>query len=585
MSTVERSLSSSSEHVDPILQIIIMEFTPLVDESIIRDLYLENGCDFDKTINELYFILSSNDPSISDIESNADSLNNISNVATFSDSDNYQDFSLHSPINRDDENNVLLLYHMFKDIKSGDEDLIEKDFIQFLYEENDKDLFQTMEVLRRALCSQYDDISIPETSVNNNQKQPSSLFAAIERNKPLSEMARELPVYFIVEDEQEKKKKQKQKQKQKTSEKKKKVEMETKDKQQKMKQLCEIFPNIDRSMIESQLIASNFSVEEATLYILNQTTKSSGNNQKKKPSNNGRGVVRNDLLVGGSRWSTNSGSISPTSTPKSNLSLQMKKQKLSDLIKGKGVSLEFATEIFAQCNENLTNTIETLAEMYPNQFKNQSSSEDLLIKPTSQEVIYGTTIGPQSAVLPSNIVNVNENNSRNQSRIALDELMQKRKHFQLPDLVDTESSYLQASNQYTKLRDKFMELAVRAQQNGNYGLATNYMSKARQYSIIVENCHDRANEISVREQTGGKMITRPRNLDLHGLVLQDALETLEEFLNKMRNSCEKVNIITGSGKHSKNNQPVLLPAVNQYLLENGYDFKQLGKGVFQVKFR
>ena len=55
MSTVERSLSSSSEHVDPILQIIIMEFTPLVDESIIRDLYLENGCDFDKTINEVCF--------------------------------------------------------------------------------------------------------------------------------------------------------------------------------------------------------------------------------------------------------------------------------------------------------------------------------------------------------------------------------------------------------------------------------------------------------------------------------------------------------------------------------------------------
>jgi len=44
---------SSSEHVDPILQTIIMEFSPLVDEEVIRLFYQDNGCDFDKTINQV----------------------------------------------------------------------------------------------------------------------------------------------------------------------------------------------------------------------------------------------------------------------------------------------------------------------------------------------------------------------------------------------------------------------------------------------------------------------------------------------------------------------------------------------------
>lgn len=44
---------SGGEILDPILQTIIMEFSPLVDEEVIKTLYQENGCDFDQTINQV----------------------------------------------------------------------------------------------------------------------------------------------------------------------------------------------------------------------------------------------------------------------------------------------------------------------------------------------------------------------------------------------------------------------------------------------------------------------------------------------------------------------------------------------------
>lgn len=492
---------------------------------------------------------------------------------------------------------------MFKDVKneSGEYCIVDRDFIQFLYEENDKDLFSCMSVLRKALLDDDDNAESfeEEKSIEKQKKQPPSLFAVLEdpKHKTLTEMAQELPVYFKQNDPEEKKKKKQKRNQQKNIEKKKKMQLENRERQQKLNMLTEMFPNIEQSLIESMLIACDNNVEEATMAILSQTNKPSSSNHQGSKKKTSRGVVRNDLLVGGSRWNSSSTNIPNTSGNTSHsqgskksapvtLSLEMKRQKLGEIIKGKSISLDHAMEIFEQCDQNLTATVEYLSQLYPAQFKSNellNSPSNLLIKPKEEEIIYGTTIGPQSAVIPSNIVDIKKPAVKQPlSHVALDELMQKRKHYQLPELVDTESSYLQASNQYSKLRDKFMDLAVSAQQKGNHGLATQFMSKARQYSLIVEDCREKANEIRLREQTGGSLIRKPRTIDLHGLVLSDAIDTLDEYLSK-HEPHRKINIVTGTGKHSANNKPVLLPAVEQYLTENGYSFKQIAPGVFQVR--
>ena len=524
---------------------------------------------------------------------------NLSTVATIYSGDG-SELPLHSPININDNENINLLFNLFKDVRhDDDEQLIDRDFIQFLYEENDKDLFSTMDVLRKSLlesseetAEQLSNVSFP--TPEDKQSKTTSLFAALDdpKNKSVAEMARELPnVYFLNNDNDERKINQKKKNKQKSIEKKKKETTMNRERQTKMNQLCEMFPNIDPSIIEAQLIAFDYNVDEAIFAILNQTNKPSNNQQKNKPKNK-KGTVRNDLLVGCSRWNTPVSALSggigsqAKKSAGNTLSMEMKKEKLKSVLKGKSISMELALDIFDECDQNLSKTLEQLKALYPALFTEDIGDSNLLIRPKQEPIVYGTTIGPKQGVISSNIVDIQKPAVQaTSSRLALDELMERRRHFHLPDLVETQSSYTQASHQYTKLRDKFMDLAVRAQQQGKVGLATSFMSKARQYSLIVEDCHVKANEMRLREQSGGEVISKPKTLDLHGLILDDALYTLEVYLEKCKESgtTRRVNIITGAGKHSKNNQPVLLPAVERYLNTNGFSFKQIVPGIFQVR--
>ncbi|KAL9650434.1 hypothetical protein ABK040_004658 [Willaertia magna] len=595
-----------------------MEFSPPIDEQVIKLIYQESGCDFNETINQLYLLLSDNEDTLSihssqtfvELNQQLDE-NNHSELATIT-SDHHNPYtesfqSLHSPVNKED--------NFF---------LFDKEFIQFIYEENDKNLFDTMEVLRSALLGKEDDDLInnnssleyrhtlsPTTNTSIKKDKTKELFAALNtldeeeenllknintsefdyKTSAMMEFAKhsDIPVYFQTSNKKINKKKNKKKELQKQKEELQKI----KEQENKLQLLCEMFPDMDPSLCEAQLIAFDYNLEEASNAILFQTTSTSLNKKK-----SGKGRVRNDLLTGGSRWNAPKVITSPLQSTNNKIERrnklkvitiimdynEMKKEKLKDLLSDKGIPIEIGLELLEMNDFNITLTIEQLTKTYPKLSLDNHQSISL-IKPKKQEIVYGTVIGPQYLV-DSNIVNLKQPAVKQTlSNVALEELAERRKRFRLPE-IDSKNydSLIQSSLQYITLRDKFMELAVQAQEKGNSTLAASYSSKAKQYAIIADDCEQKATDLRKREETGGKPITRPKTLDLHGLFAKDALETLSEYLKQCKLSgVRKLNVITGKGKHSKNHEPVLLPAVEKYLMSNKYNYRQLSPGIFQVK--
>jgi hypothetical protein len=81
-----------------------------------------------------------------------------------------------------------------------------------------------------------------------------------------------------------------------------------------------------------------------------------------------------------------------------------------------------------------------------------------------------------------------------------------------------------------------------------------------------------------------------RTLDLHGLLLKDALLSVEEWVAHVEEHLTRTNtpscvvtIITGAGRHSINGVARLLPAVRQWLEDRRYRFKQVTDGAFSVE--
>lgn len=79
-----------------------------------------------------------------------------------------------------------------------------------------------------------------------------------------------------------------------------------------------------------------------------------------------------------------------------------------------------------------------------------------------------------------------------------------------------------------------------------------------------------AGQSQARSRAGLKKMPFQRELDLHGLIVSEALDALDHFLNKCRkDNIRKVLIIHGKGIHS-NKGPVLKEEVVNYLKNNSF---------------
>ena len=148
--------------------------------------------------------------------------------------------------------------------------------------------------------------------------------------------------------------------------------------------------------------------------------------------------------------------------------------------------------------------------------------------------------------------------------------------FAFIETVET-PDYANESNFHLEMRNAYFRQAALAQSAGDSVLAQRFSSLGHFHNGQLRN--------ATFELTKLKMLSENErtSLDLHGLLVKDALATCEDVLSHAKqNSIKSVCIITGVGKHSHNNTPKLLPAVKGWLDSHRYNYEQPRGGEFVV---
>ncbi|KWU42393.1 hypothetical protein RHOSPDRAFT_36101 [Rhodotorula sp. JG-1b] len=134
--------------------------------------------------------------------------------------------------------------------------------------------------------------------------------------------------------------------------------------------------------------------------------------------------------------------------------------------------------------------------------------------------------------------------------------------------------------EYLVKRNEAFRTAARSFQRGGRGergAAGYWAEKGREYDRERRKWEERAARATVGERR--HKTQDPYTIDLHGLTLAHALTIVDETCNSWwsaNRDAEHVTplrIITGVGRHSRNNAPVLAPAVTKHLDRHGWYWK------------
>ncbi|KAK4335521.1 Smr domain containing protein [Rhodotorula toruloides] len=133
--------------------------------------------------------------------------------------------------------------------------------------------------------------------------------------------------------------------------------------------------------------------------------------------------------------------------------------------------------------------------------------------------------------------------------------------------------------EYLEKRNEAFRTAARHFQKGGLGergAAGYWAEKGREYDRERRKWEERAAKAAVGER---RAITDPNTIDLHGLTLAHALKIVDEAtVSWWANARDSVSItplriIVGVGRHSRNNTPILAPAVTKHLDKHGWRWK------------
>ncbi|GAA5990172.1 hypothetical protein JCM10908_005857 [Rhodotorula pacifica] len=131
--------------------------------------------------------------------------------------------------------------------------------------------------------------------------------------------------------------------------------------------------------------------------------------------------------------------------------------------------------------------------------------------------------------------------------------------------------------EYLVKRNEAFRTAARSFQRGGQGergAAGYWAEKGREYDRERRKWEERAARAAVGERR--HKTQDPYTIDLHGLTLAHALTIVDETCNSWwsanRDSehVPPLRIITGVGRHSRNNAPILAPAVTKHLDRHGW---------------
>ncbi|GAA6064558.1 hypothetical protein JCM10212_006204 [Sporobolomyces blumeae] len=135
------------------------------------------------------------------------------------------------------------------------------------------------------------------------------------------------------------------------------------------------------------------------------------------------------------------------------------------------------------------------------------------------------------------------------------------------------------SSEYLEKRNNAFRTAARSFQRGGIGErgAAGYWAEVgRDFERERRKWDERGAKAVVSERRARH---DPFTVDLHGLTLSHSLKIVEESVNawwanaRESASPHPLRIVTGIGRHSKNQTPVLLPAVTKHLDKHGWRWK------------
>eukprot|EP00012_Vannella_robusta_P004320 CAMPEP_0206186672 /NCGR_PEP_ID=MMETSP0166-20121206/2542_1 /ASSEMBLY_ACC=CAM_ASM_000260 /TAXON_ID=95228 /ORGANISM="Vannella robusta, Strain DIVA3 518/3/11/1/6" /LENGTH=353 /DNA_ID=CAMNT_0053602101 /DNA_START=169 /DNA_END=1227 /DNA_ORIENTATION=- len=121
-----------------------------------------------------------------------------------------------------------------------------------------------------------------------------------------------------------------------------------------------------------------------------------------------------------------------------------------------------------------------------------------------------------------------------------------------------------------QLMHTYLRCAAAAFRSGRMDKAREYADKGKQMKLSMDGYNSLASQLIVQSEHSVFMNDDHLKIDLHGLYVQEALEFVEQTLERIRNSpAEKrprtLEIVTGIGNRSGNTGPRLKPAVISYL--------------------
>ncbi|KAF1741383.1 hypothetical protein MXB_5617 [Myxobolus squamalis] len=143
----------------------------------------------------------------------------------------------------------------------------------------------------------------------------------------------------------------------------------------------------------------------------------------------------------------------------------------------------------------------------------------------------------------------------------------------------------EAIDQHLLWSEEFGQKAAEARSKKNYSLLGYYSSMRHSHLEVARGYLDDEffDEFCDRYEKALEIAS----FDLHGFSIKQSLESLKFILNPTDNDLpvfpyDYIDIITGRGAHSSNNNPRIKPSISSFLTKSGIKFSQINPGCFRV---
>ncbi|KAL0485353.1 NEDD4-binding protein [Acrasis kona] len=537
------------------LQILLDEFKGLIDDDVINLVYNENNGNLDWSLQQLGSIIQTAKK---------------------------EEVSIHD---EEHQENIDFLYCMFK--RDNEDPYFDREF----YEEKKMDVSKTLNALLRAIETESEETNDAQVlgSMYNQPLETKSI--SKEDFEEMLNLQNSLP-NALIKIQPSQPSGPKPKKNQKNDDKKKQLEKEQQEKIHNLKEFC---PTAEIAVIKFILKECDWDVQRAFQQIEGnapQKAIQSPNNKPKKPK--GRKFKPAPELFGAAnghvanRWietkpqAIDYGTLTASgseSTPleaqvtknkdMNSLSSRIKIDKLKNMISGCGLPDSVLEDIFEQSGHTVSATISQLKKMYPDVvFKSKQENNN-----------------------NENIVNTTQSTLSNQASSKVRRVQTAYYH---SDESKAQSARAMAHD-YCCVRNQFFQLALEAYRRGDGARAREFSERGREADRASKESHREAAEHTfavVNKDRFGQRTTDILTIDLHGLHVKESLDKLELFLDEMiycdqsqKSKSNRMNVITGMGKHSHGGYSRIKPAVIQYLKDRDYRFSESVPGVIQIRLK